>query len=222
MQGVSTTLSEINALKDLNGGALQIGISPFGGTAPAVKLLREFQTAYPNIKISLVEDSTEELVRRLLEDKLDLAFVMSSPLLPGSLKGMPLPRQELVAVCARRHPLRRQNTVSLEELAGEPLLMPLRDSYTEELYAALSETGREVGIAFAAGQVQTLKSLAGAGCGVAFLPEVLVEDDDALATVRLEPPFYFEPMLACRRTRQMSRAAEAFWSLAEKGVNEHA
>ena len=80
MTGISNTLEEINSLKNLGAGMVNIGLTSLGGIPSSVFLLKEFVESYPNIKISVREEGTEKLQKLLVEDKLDFAFVFSGEL----------------------------------------------------------------------------------------------------------------------------------------------
>ena len=86
MQGISTTLNEINDLKSHNRGHLAIGVTPLAGITSTSRILAEFRCAYPNINISLIEKNVKGLVELLHDDKLDFIFVfdLSSPLTRGT------------------------------------------------------------------------------------------------------------------------------------------
>ena len=75
MQGISTTLNEINDLKSHNRGHLTIGVTPLAGITSTSRLLAEFRAAYPNISISIAEHNVGQLLELLHSDKLDFAFV---------------------------------------------------------------------------------------------------------------------------------------------------
>ena len=74
---------------------------------------------------------------------------------------------------------------------------------------------------FPVGQVQTAKSLAASGFGVAILPETLCETESELHTIALEPPLHVSIQLAYKKTGRLSHAAEAFIAVARKGGKNH-
>ena len=123
MNGISNTLKEINSLKNLGTGIVNIRLTTLGGIPSCVFLLKEFVEGYPNIKISVREDETEKLQKLLVEDKLDFALVFSGKE-KSTLAYLELPPQELALCCNRRHRFRRQNVLPLEELRNESLILP--------------------------------------------------------------------------------------------------
>lgn len=203
MNGISNTLEEINSLKNLGTGIVNIGLTALGGIPSCVFLLKEFVEGYPNIKIVVREDSTEQLQKLLVEDKLDFAFVFSGKE-KSTLAYLELPPQELALCCNRRHRFRRQNVLPLEELGNESLILPkaARDFFVDS--NILRNVVAEIS------HVQTIKSLVSAGLGVSILPEEIFEQDDNLIAVALDPPIYLRPVIAYKKNRKQSHAAEAF------------
>ena len=213
MTSISNTLEEINSLKNLGAGVVNIGLTSLGGILSSVFLLKEFVESYPNIKISVREDETEKLQKLLVEDKLDFAFIFSGEE-KSALAYLKLPPQELTLCCNRRHRFRRQNVLPLEELLSEPLI--LHKSTKENLAKNFQNVVAEIS------HVQTIKSLVSAGLGVSILPEEIFEQDDNLIGVAIEPPIYLQPVIAYKKNRKQSHAAEAFLASMSKGVEKNA
>lgn len=215
MNGISNTLEEINSLKNLSDGIVNIGLTAFGGIPSCVFLLKDFIESYPNIKISVKEDETERLQKLLVEDKLDFAFIFSGKE-KSALNYIELPAQELSICCNRRHRFRRQNVLPLAELRNELLLLP---KAAKEFF-----NGTEVfqNVVAEISHVQTIKSLVSSGIGVSVLPEEIFEQDDNLVAVAIEPPIYLQPVIAYKKNRRQSHAAAAFLSSIRKGVEKNA
>ena len=211
MTGISNTLEEINSLKNLGAGVVNIGLTSLGGIPSSVFLLKEFVESYPNIKISVREDETEKLQKLLVEDKLDFAFIFSGEE-KSALAYLKLPPQELTLCCNRRHRFRRQNVLPLEELLSEPLILhkSTKENFAKNFQNVVAEISH----------VQTIKSLVSAGIGVSILPEEIFEQDDNLIGVAIEPPIYLQPVIAYKKNRKQSHAAEAFLASVNKGVVE--
>ena len=219
MTGISNTLEEINSLKNLGAGTVNIGLTAFGGIPSCVFLLKEFIESYPNIKISVREDKTETLQKLLVEDKLDFAFVFSGEE-KAALVYLNLPPQELALCCNRRHRFRRQNFLPLEELRNETFILP--KSVKEILAKTFDASEIFSNVVAEVSHIQTIKSLVSAGVGVSILPEEIFEQDDNLIGVALEPPIYLQPAVAYKKNRKRSHAAEAFLSAIRKGVEKNA
>ena len=222
MHGITTTVEEIHALKNLTSGVLMLGLTPLGGMRSIVHQLQAYHLAFPDIQIALREEDTTGLQQALLEDKIDLA-IFAAPAGNPALSSLELATEELVICCSRRHPLHRRNTLALTDLAGEELiLLPKSCLYRQNIIEAFEQAESLPRILFEAQSVQTIKGLVAAGCGISILPESLVEDDGELATIPLEPPLSLTSSVFWKTGHHLSHAAEAFLGLIKKGGSPHA
>lgn len=217
MHGITTTVEEIHALKNLTSGMLTIGITPFGAMRAVVHQLKAYHLAFPDIRISLHEENMSHLQQALLEDKLDLV-ILPAPDENHVLSSLSFTPEELVICCSRNHPLHRRNTLELKELSAEQLILPKKDCfYQQDLIDAFEKISSLPHIAFESQSAQTIKGLVAAGCGISILPESLVEDDTALAVIPVEPPLHLTNRVFWKTNHHLSHAAEAFLKLLKKG-----
>lgn len=215
MHGISDTLEEIHAIKNLNGGVLHIGLTPLGGLASVAMLIGRFMDNYPDIRILSEEGDAKELRNLLMEDRLDMAILPNADEKPG-FSYQYMERQELAVCCGRRHRFRRKNSISVDELSEEPFILLNDSDYINLLKKNRIVPGKKI---LSAAHVQTVKSLVAAGCGVAVLPECMTEQDDNLVTIHIEPSVELQTVIVVRHNRHLSHAAEAFMALARKEAN---
>lgn len=220
MQGISTTLNEINDLKSHNRGHLTIGVTPLAGITSTSRLLAEFRAAYPNISISIAEHNVGQLLELLHSDKLDFAFVFDLTEQERTrLNILPLACEELMVCCARRHALSRMNSVTLAELTEEPfILMETSCLFRQMLIKHFEEADSMPPVSMETMQVQLLKSLVAENAGISILPESLIEHDGNLSAVPLTPSIYLHPSVVYKADKLLSHAAQAFEEMARKGA----
>ncbi len=127
------------------GGEINIGYAPSLTARILPPTLRVFQAALPGIRARLHDLSTEEMLAGLRDDKLDVAFVARPA--PAVLRGINF--EELISdpMClavAPKHPWARRRSVTLEEVAREPLIAYTRKDYPDyhELLAMLFEKSK--------------------------------------------------------------------------------
>lgn len=214
MTGISNTLEEIHAIKNLKSGVLNIGLTSAGSIRPFVKLLKNFMESFPNIKIKLAERDTATLQSMLIENKLDLAFLWEERE-KSVLTYKKLAAQEFFICCGRQHKFRRKNVLRIEELADENFIFINDGAYRHVVEKILPRAN----IVLESAHVQTVKNFVAEGFGISLLPDCLAESDDNLAIIPLEPPLVLNLMLVCKSNRRLSHAAEAFIDLAQKGVD---
>lgn len=217
MHGISNTVEEIHALKNLSAGVLNLGLTPLGGIRNCAELLKAYRKACPDIQVTLMEDNADKLQQALLEDKLDVA-ILAADQEAGSLTYRALPSEELVVCCRRQHAFRRRNIISLADLVEERLiLLDASCLFRQHLVKLFEQANCLPQIVFESRHVQTIKSLVAAGCGLTILPESLCEEDGRLVTIPLEPALYLHPKVVWKTSRPLSHAAEAFVALLAKG-----
>lgn len=215
MHGISQTIAEVDAMKNLSSGVLNIGLTSLGGVPEMAELLAAFSQQYPDIQCNIKEGVSGDLERLLIDDQVDVALLTSES--EGkSLSYLPLPKQELVVCCSEQHALHRKNSVKLTELVDERIiLLPTTCKYRQQVVDCFAAQDCMPKIAFEAEQVQTIKSFVAAGIGLAILPESLCREDRNLSLISLEPALYYQPLLAWKTNRHPSHALEAFLAIAK-------
>lgn len=220
MHGISTTLNEIHDLKSRNRGHITIGVTPLAGIPSTSRLLAEFRAAYPNISISIAENNVGTLLELLHEDKLDFAFVFDlSEQEQARLHCLPLPQEELMVCCSRRHRLCRMNSVTLTALTEEAfILMDTSCHFRQLVVKHFEEADSMPPVSIECPQVQLLKSLVASEVGLSILPACIIDRDTELSAVPLAPPIYLHPVLVYKADKLLSHAAQAFEGMARKGA----
>src|SRR2546430_3950729 len=158
-------------------GELHVGYAPSLTARMLPPTLRAFQAELPNVRVRLHDLSTEEMLAGLREGKLQIAFVVR--LTPALLRGLrfeELARDSICLAVAPKHPLAGRRTVTLAEVAREPLITYSRQDYHDALekqaamFAAIKSKPR---IAEEHDSVSSLIAAVEAGNGVAIAPQSL-------------------------------------------------
>ncbi|CAM5339103.1 MAG TPA: LysR substrate-binding domain-containing protein [Hyphomonas sp.] len=103
-------------------GTLSIGYTDFAISGVLPRILDGFRRKYPEIDIELTYGSTHQQLEDLAIRKIDVAFV-TSPVAGANLALIPVQHDRYVAVLPAAHPLARQATVDISELAGEGFIV---------------------------------------------------------------------------------------------------
>jgi len=113
-------------------GELHVGYAPTLTARILPQTLRGFQAALPKIRVRLHDLSTEEMLAGLRDDKLQIAFVIKLP--ASMLRGLQfeeLMRDDFCVAVSPEHAFARKRSVTLEEVAREPLVTYSRKDYPE-------------------------------------------------------------------------------------------
>lgn len=168
-------------------GELTVG---FNASAPFVPRIAQailaFRTRYPDVRLSLSEVPGVAQSAAIEDHRIDIAFIRSNrrPDLPPGIAAAPILRERLFVAMRPDHPLLARESLSIADLAGEPMLLYVRErgnSFTDDLLALCRAAGFEPLVAQTVQEVSTLFGLAAAGVGVSVLGESLC----ALQSARL-------------------------------------
>lgn len=158
-------------------GELHVGYAPSLTARILPPTLRAFQAELPNVRVKLHDFSTEEMLAGLREGKLQIAFVVR--LTPALLRGLrfeELVRDSMCLAVTPKHPLAGRRTVTLAEVAREPLITYSRKDYPdahENLAALFAVIKSKPRIAEEHDSVSSLIAAVEAGNGVAIAPQSL-------------------------------------------------
>jgi len=177
--------ASVESLTGLLHGHLAIGtitsISPRNIDLPRV--LTTFHRQHPGVELSLVEDSSAVLARRVADGELDAAFVSLTDDLPAGVHARELTRDRIVAAYWSSHPLADNGaTVTLSDLARYPLIaLPPGSGIRWQLDRTLRAAGISARIGFEASDPDVLVALAVQGLGVAVVPESAMRQTKGVA-----------------------------------------
>lgn len=205
-------VAELEEMRGLLRGRLRIGamqsLEPYD--LPAV--LAGFHRAHADIDITVVEESSRDMIAGVLADALDAAFVPLGDGLPEGLEGHELFTDELVVIAGPDAALATRSSVAMAELRAEDFVL-LREGSTlrREIEAAARAAGFEPHAPFETNELARVVALVAEGLGVSIVPRALAESArDAVRVVRLDPPVGRTVVLAWHAGRHQPPAARAF------------
>ena len=198
-------------------GALCVGASTIPGEYVLPPLMGKFKEKYPEISISLLIQDTQRILDFLLEGKVELG-VVGARIEHRALEYTELMPDELVLVVPASHPWHGRKTVTLAELAQEPLIIRERGSGSRyAMERALAEAGvkwEALRIIGEMGSTQAIKQAVKSGMGLSIISKRAVEEEChhnllwcvRLKGLRVSRHFY----IVIHRDRTRSPLCEAF------------
>ena len=208
---------EMEDLAELRKGRVVVGSVPVTGAHVLPDVLPAFRSAYPNIEIVLVEETSKKLEELTVSGSTDVCL-MSLPIEDPALAWQPVIEEEICLAVPPDHPLaanKEQNAlVSFQDLKNEPFILVKKGQGFRAIADRLcSDAGFVPQIVFESGNIETVQALVAAGMGIAFVPRMVIRGD-----WNGRSPVYFslegKPtrtlVLAYRKGRYLSNAAEAF------------
>jgi DNA-binding transcriptional LysR family regulator len=205
-----TAVAEIVGLRS---GRIRVGATPSLCIGVLADFLRVFHEQYPDIRLELVEDSSQPLVRALSRGELDVALVI----VPASgadnaLHTTPVLRERLsvASPASERAPTARAS-MSVRELARRSLVVPRRGyDVRESTLQAFAESGVEPRFAVEGGEMDAVLRMVEAGTGVAVVPDLVFAGRPRLRRTVLTPPVFRTVALARRADLTPTHAMRAF------------
>ena len=117
---------EITALKAGAAGVVRIGAGPSWERVILPDAITEFRTRRPGVRIHVLGGPDDALKLRLRDGALDLvlAATQDAPALDPDLEWRPLMTDQYCVIAGRRHPLRGERAIALDELLAYPWILP--------------------------------------------------------------------------------------------------
>lgn len=103
-------------------GHLSVGFTTTATQTVLPPLLHDFLKRYPKVELDMVELATEAQVTALNQNAIDIAF-LHPPIDQRGLQVYPILEESFVAVLSPQHPLAHHDSIPLEALADEPLII---------------------------------------------------------------------------------------------------
>lgn len=219
---------EMEDISEMKRGRLVIGSMPMTGSTILPFVLPSFQTAYPNIELVLIEETSANLEILTSQGQTDLSLLML-PLKEDTLVYDPLLEEKIVLAVPPGHPLAslysRNKEVPVSSLKNESFIALKKGQGFRKLTEELCEqAGFTPQIVFESSNMETIQSLVAAGMGVAFVPFFISKRAwSEMSPVHL--PLQGHPtrslVMARRKGRYMSKAAEAFVEVMKNVLAAH-
>ncbi|OAS14003.1 LysR family transcriptional regulator [Paenibacillus oryzisoli] len=213
IEGLKKEMEDISQMKK---GRLVIGSMPITGSTILPFVVPVFQAAYPDIEISLVEETSSNLETLTVNGQTDISL-LSLPLREESLVYETLLEEEIILAVPPLHPLAAsKEPVRISQLEKERFIALKKGQGFRKLTLDLcQEAGFTPNIVFESSNMETVQSLVAAGMGVAFVPYLISKrslHELSPVNVILEDRPTRKLVIAYRKGRYISKAAEAFVS----------
>ncbi len=205
------TRKEIAAVDSELGGPLTIGTVEGGAPFLVAEWIRGFREEFPLVTYTLRSGGTEQLLDQLNRHQLDLA-VIAAPYNQEELEGISVGRQPWMAMIPTEHPLAETGkTIRLEELEGEPLIIPERESRVQEIEKWFAENGATPRIIGKTSNYINALALVEQNVGICIFPKTSGAGKAKIVTRAItDPPRFAEYILAGQKDVPLTETAEAF------------
>jgi DNA-binding transcriptional LysR family regulator len=165
-------------------GRLRIGCSETAAIYVIPELLAAFQTEYPEIRVVIDRGTTTEMIRSLLDRKIDL-LVAHYRAEEKRLKMRYMGKKEIVLVAAAKSAIVENESISIRDLEKIPLIMPAKGSATRKIiHDYLRRRKVTPKVAMETSSIALTKTLVQQDEGASFICRQGVEDEIELKKVK--------------------------------------
>ena len=160
-------------------GSLSIRIPETISTHYLPSILKTFRERYPKVGLNFARCAFYGLQQELASGIIDLAFLLADEafLMPDT-KTETLLKLPLVVVARADHPLASRQSVDIQDLLDEPILLPSEDcSYRVALERMVTSENIEPAAILNFNSIEAIKRCITAGVGITLATEIAVRDD---------------------------------------------
>lgn len=165
----------IQEKKDLVAGEIKIAVIPTLAPYLLPLFIPVFTQKYPQVKLSVIELTTEHLIQKLKEGQIDMGILVT-PLHEKGIKEDPLFYEELMVYSSDKNKLLKKHYILSQDIDPSELLLLEEGHCFRSQIIKLCEL-RKKGATFPhfeyeAGSLETLRRMVDAGTGITILPEL--------------------------------------------------
>ncbi len=166
-------------------GEVRIGAFPTLASYFFPKVVSKISKKFPKLKLLLVEEKTEELLRKLKTGEIDAAFI-AMPQDDEVLEVQKIFSEEFLLAVPLKHSLAKNKKVDKKDLKGAELML-LEDGHClrDQALEACSILGAFEQQDFRASSLETLRQMIINGSGITLMPEIAVKKEDKISYVKI-------------------------------------
>lgn len=204
------TIAELNQTPR---GKLYIGANEATCLYVIPKTFARFIQLYPLVQISIYRNFSHKIIQKVQEGAVDLGIV-TLPQTANNMEVISVFRDEVQVVVPKRHPLAKNRSVTVDEVAHYPLILPKTGHTRVVLDRLLRDYREHLQISMELASVETIKKFVGAGLGISLISRTYAQPEVAAGVLKLIPlegqKIYRELGLIYRRDRYLSLPAKVF------------
>jgi DNA-binding transcriptional LysR family regulator len=168
---------DLRSLAGFRAGTLRLATVEIATYSVVPRAIRALRSAMPSIAVNTNVGVTDAVLRDLAEGKAEVGVVINMPKASGVRSTWSV-RTSVGAVVLPDHPLAQYREARIADCLAYPIIMPDETLMVRSaIRRALEKTRRGVRVAGTCNRISSIKGLAKAGVGVAFLVELDVSSE---------------------------------------------
>ena len=204
------TESEIRSLKAGMSGTVSIGLVE--GMAPDIagEWFAGFLKEHPQVHFRILDGNSDDLIEKMRGGLIGLA-VITAPYDQQLLNSFPVGQERMAALMRRDHPLAEKDSLTVEDLLPEPLIVPSRKAHVDNIRRWFRGTGSQPEIICEMDNYLDAAALAGRGVGISIFPQTAYIQNEFLVKKEIEAPTTaVDYLFVWRKGHRLSLLEETF------------
>lgn len=193
-EAILKEVEEINQIAKIERDPLsvELKIGGFPTLAPYYlpKAIPRITSLYPDLKLQIVEEKTENLIELLVNGKIDAAFLATPlPYDVPAIEYTVLFKDEFFLAVPHEHKFASKKKISRKDIAGECVFL-LDDGHClrEQALDICTSKGATENEEFRASSLETLRHMVIANKGITLIPKIATRSNDGLNYIEFTDP----------------------------------
>ena len=182
-------------------------------------VIKEFKERFPACVLSVLNRGRQDIVSMLENDEVDIGITSLTDI-PKAINYEVFARFKRLLIAPKRHPLSIKARISLQDIAGTPLLLPPKGSNTRAVVdRAFAGQGLSYSLAMETTGKHATKAYVEMGLGISIMNEFYATKDDRKTLFICDVSKFFgyaDRGILTREKGYLSRAAEIFKEILRK------
>lgn len=181
-------LELVAQLKGDISGTLKLGIIPTLAPYLLHRFIRKFLNKYPNVKLEVQEMVTEEVVKKLKNDELDLGIIVT-PLEESGIVEKPMFYEKFYAYFSKGHELLKNSEITPDQIKSDDLwILQQGHCFRDQVISFCDQSlSGHKNFHYESGSLEGLRNMVNRYQGVTLLPELATFDLSEEEKSRLRP-----------------------------------
>ena len=212
VQLVAKTENELIEQERLLEGKITIGCGEMAAVTLLPDLFRSFHQKYPHVTFDLLTETADIVKEQMDKGLVDIGLLLE-PIDVTKYDYVRLDRQDTWGLLVRDdHPLAKKASLTAEDAASCPLLLPLRESIRAEILHWLGREENDLKIPLFYTLLSNAALMVAEGLGCAFCMDgaLAIRSDPRLRFIPLEPRHMTHSVLVWKKNNLFSSAASLF------------
>jgi len=203
---------EISELVSPGYGEVSLGFIHTLGMSVVPELMAHIPLKYPNMKFSLTQSASYNLLKGLEDGNLDLCLSQRIQSKIMDIQWVELWSEELFVIVPNNHKFASRDTIRLEEIKDEQFISIKRGNALRQIVDHfLEQAGIKANTTFAGEEMHTVAGFVGAGLGVSLIPNIKGLNEYNVKKISVSEPICERKIgISWAKDRYLSPAATEF------------